>query len=206
MASPAGADHGLAPAQGGGRSVVELLEGLVEAPHAAEAGGQGHLAHRQVGLVDQLLGQQHPPRLGHPDRCRAQMLQEQPPQLPPADARRARPGSRHRLPSSREESRAHRLDQRQGARDGVGRPVPGPQLRRGLGPAAQAGAIAGLLGRGGGGVEGDVLALAACAPGTPAGSRCPSSSPPRTAGRRSGRRGSGWRGNRRRDQDPCARS
>jgi hypothetical protein len=147
-----GSSQRLAPAQGGGRAVIELLEGLVEAPHAAEAGGQGHLAHRKVGLVDQLLGQQHPPGLGHADRRGAQVLQEQPPQLPPADA--------HAFGQALDISVVERagLDQGQGARDGVGRAVPGAQLRRGLGPAAQAGAIAGLLGRGGAGVEGDVLA------------------------------------------------
>jgi hypothetical protein len=80
------------------------------------------------------------------------MLQEQPPQLPPADADPLCQGLDVCL------IQRARLDQGQGARDGVGRAVPGPQLRRGLGPAAQAGAVAGFLGRGGAGVEGDVLA------------------------------------------------
>ena len=73
-------------AQRAGRAVEELLEGLVEAPHAAEAGGQRHLGHRQARLVDQLLGEQHAPGLGDRDRRGAEMLLEQPPQLPLADA------------------------------------------------------------------------------------------------------------------------
>ena len=82
----------LQPAQGARRAVVELLEGLVEPPHAAEAGGHRHLGHRQARLADQLLGQQHPPGLGHRDGGGAEMLPEQPPQLPARRRRGVRPG------------------------------------------------------------------------------------------------------------------
>ena len=59
----------LAP-QRAGRPAEQLAEGLVEAAHAAEARGQRHLGHRQVRVVDQLLGEQHAPRLRDGDRAR----------------------------------------------------------------------------------------------------------------------------------------
>ena len=52
--------------------------------------------HRQRRLVDQLLCQQHPPRLRDRDRRGADMLAEQPAQLPRADAEPIGSGLRHR--------------------------------------------------------------------------------------------------------------
>ena len=44
------------------------------------------VGHRKLRVLDQLLGEQHAPRLRHGDGRRAQMLVEQPAQLPLADA------------------------------------------------------------------------------------------------------------------------
>ena len=48
--------------------------------------GQRHFGHRQARLVQQLLGEQHAPRLGDGDRRGAEMVLEQPAQLAAADA------------------------------------------------------------------------------------------------------------------------
>ncbi len=135
------------------RAVVELLEGLVEAPHAAEARRHRDLRHRQPGLLDQLLGEQHAAGLGDRDRRGAEVLAEQPPQLPLADAQPVGQAVDVRLVE-----RAG-LDQAERAGDRVRGAAPGGEVRRGLRPAAQAGAEAGALCRRGGRVEAHVLAL-----------------------------------------------
>src|SRR5260370_29559779 len=61
--------------------VIHTANGSVEAPHAPEAGGQRDMAHRQSSLVDQLFDEMQSPRLHHSDGWRAQMLQEQTPQM-----------------------------------------------------------------------------------------------------------------------------
>jgi hypothetical protein len=91
------------PPQRAWRPLEQLLEGLVEAPHAAEPGGQRDLRHRQAGVVDQLLGEQHAPGLRHGDGRGAEMLVEQAPQLPLADAEPLGPAHRR----SRRRRRAH---------------------------------------------------------------------------------------------------
>ena len=73
-------------AQRAGRPAEQVAEDLVEAAHAAEARGQRHFGHRQARVVQQLLGEQHAPRLRDGDRRGAEMLLEQPPQLAAADA------------------------------------------------------------------------------------------------------------------------
>ena len=68
------------------RPLEELSEGLVEAPHAAKAGGQCDRRHGQLRVVDELLGEQHAPCLrDRVGRC-TQVLREQPTQLAPAHA------------------------------------------------------------------------------------------------------------------------
>ncbi|MNQ96229.1 hypothetical protein D3C85_1118250 [compost metagenome] len=102
-------------------------------------------------LVDELLGQQHPPRLGDGHGRSAEMLAELAPQLPFPHAQAL--GQRvHAVLVQRA-----KLDQLQRARHAVRQFVPGTQLGRGLRPAAQAGVVAGFLRGGRGGVEGDVL-------------------------------------------------
>ena len=133
------------------RAAEQRLKRLVEAADAAEAGGEGDLGHRQLGLVDELLGQQHAAGLRDGDRRGAEMLLEQPPQMALADAEPLGESIERRLVERAE------LDQRQRARHGVGGAAPGAEIGRGLGPAAQAGAEAGFLCRGGGRKEGHIL-------------------------------------------------
>ena len=49
--------------EGAGRAAEEGPKRLVEAADAAEAGREGDLGEGHRGLVDELLGEQHPPRL-----------------------------------------------------------------------------------------------------------------------------------------------
>ena len=104
------------------------------------------------------------------------------------------------LPSSKRAG----FDQAERARYGVGAAAPEGQVGRGFRPAAQTGAKAGFLRRGGGGEEPDVLALRRAAPGRTAGNRCRSSSPQRTDGHRTDGLGFRSRGSRRRRPCPCA--
>src|SRR5947209_1516376 len=50
--------RGLSP-QGAGRAMKEVAEYLVEAPHAAESGGERNFSHRHSRFVDELLGKKH---------------------------------------------------------------------------------------------------------------------------------------------------
>jgi hypothetical protein len=74
------------PPQRSRRTPEHLQKGFIEAADAVEARGQRDLGHRQRRLVDQLLGEQDPPRLRDRDRRRPDMLAEQPAQLARADA------------------------------------------------------------------------------------------------------------------------
>ncbi len=137
------------------RPLEQPLKGLVESPHAAEAGGQRDLAHGQARIVDQLLGQQHAPRLRHRDRRGAEMLIEQAPQLPLADAK-----PRGQTVDAGVVAIQRTLgDQRQAAGHRVRRAAPGAEIRRRFRPAAQAGTKAGLLRRRGRRKEPAVLEL-----------------------------------------------
>ena len=140
-------------AQGDRRAVIELLKGLIEPPHAAEAGRQRYLRHRKAGLVDQLLGEQYPARLGDGDGRGAQVPAEQPPQLAFADAEAPGQGVHVALVESAG------LDQDKGPGDGIGGAAPGAEVGRGLRPAAQTGSKARLLRRRGRGIENNVFAL-----------------------------------------------
>src|SRR6266702_3098802 len=101
--------------------------------------------------MDQLLGQQYPPRLGDRDRRRPDMLAEQPPQLAAADAEPVCQA----FDIIAIETAC--FDQAERARYRVGSAAPERQLGRDFRPAAQAWAKAGLLGRGGGSIERHVL-------------------------------------------------
>src|SRR5262249_46704790 len=68
--------------QAAGRPPVEPAKRVVEAAHAAEAGGGGYLRHGELRLLDELLGEQDAPRLGHCDGRRTQVTLEQAAQMP----------------------------------------------------------------------------------------------------------------------------
>ena len=107
--------------------------------------------HRQRCFVDQLLGKQHPSGLGNRNRRSADMLTEQPPQLPPADAQPT--GQTFYIITIEPAG----FDQCQRARDRVGAAAPEREVRRHFRPAAQAGTEAGLLGCGRRSIERHVL-------------------------------------------------
>ena len=66
--------------------MIEPLKRFVKPTHAAETAGQGHVDHRQTGLMNELFGQQHPPRLRDGDRRRADVLAKQASKLSLADS------------------------------------------------------------------------------------------------------------------------
>ena len=141
------------PAERARRPAEEVLERLVEAPHAAEPRRQGDLGHRQAGVVDQLLREQHASRLGDRHRRGAEVLHEQASELARADAE----SLGERIDAGLVAVERAVGDQREAARHRVRRAAPGAEVGCGLGPAAQAGPEARLLGSGGGGVEPAVL-------------------------------------------------
>jgi hypothetical protein len=144
----------LAPERAG-RAAKQVAENLVEAAHAAEARGQRHLGHRQAGVVQQLLGEQHAPRLGDGDGRGAEMVLEQPPELAATDAQPL--GQYLDIGIAAVERTLG--DQGQGAVYRVGGAAPEGEVGRDLGPAAQAGPEARLLRRSGRGEEAAVLEL-----------------------------------------------
>jgi hypothetical protein len=129
------------------RAAEQVEEGFVETADAVEARGQRDLGHRQRRLMNQLLGQQHPPRLCHRDRRGPDMPVKQPPQLPGADAKPVG----ETLDIGLIETAG--FDQRQCARYRVGGAAPEREIGRGFRPAAQARAKARLLGRRRGRIE-----------------------------------------------------
>ncbi len=140
------------PAQVARRRAERGLEHVVELAHRAEAGGEGHLGQRQTGLVDQPPCEVGPARARHRQRRGSDVLQEQPPQVAVAQ-----PQPRGQRVDTLLVEQAL-VDQPQRALDARGRAGPGRRAWRGLRPAAPAGPVAGLLGRGGVAVERDVLA------------------------------------------------
>ena len=64
----------------------EIAKYFIESPQTAKAGRQRNLCHGHIGFVDQLLGEQHTPRLRDRNRRRSKMLSKQPPQMPLADS------------------------------------------------------------------------------------------------------------------------
>jgi len=69
-----------------------LLKGLVESPNASEACCQCSFCHRELRVLDQLLGEKYPPDLGDRDRGRAKMLPKQTSELTPAHSQPCRQG------------------------------------------------------------------------------------------------------------------
>jgi hypothetical protein len=62
--------------------VKELEKGLVESPHAAEAGSRSDVRHRHLRVVDQLFREQYTPGLRNRDGRGPEMLEKKPAQLP----------------------------------------------------------------------------------------------------------------------------
>ena len=142
-----------APASQLGRRAAEhRADHVVELAHAAEAAGQRHLDHRQLGGVEQRAGEVGPPRGCHRARRGAQVAREQPAQVALAHAELGGQGA-----AVAGVERAV-LDEPQRARHGGRRAVPGRRAGRRLRPAAPARAKAGRLGRGGAGEEAHVAA------------------------------------------------
>ena len=127
------------------------MERLVEATDAAEAGGERNIGHGQIGLVDELLGEENAARLRHRDRCSAEVLLEETSQLAP---RQTKGLGQHFNITIVEGAR---LDQRQRPRHRGRAAMPNGDVWRELGPASQAGPKTGRLGGGGGEVVADVL-------------------------------------------------
>jgi hypothetical protein len=62
------------PAQSGRRPPEEGQKSLIESTEASEPCRHRDFGHRQLCLVDQLLGEQNPPSLGDRDRRSAEVL------------------------------------------------------------------------------------------------------------------------------------
>jgi hypothetical protein len=48
--------------------VIELLKSLIKSPDASKSAGERDLDHREIGLMNQLLGEQHAAGLRNCDR------------------------------------------------------------------------------------------------------------------------------------------
>ncbi len=142
-----------APAPQLGRGAAEhRADDVVELAHAAEAAGQRHLDHRQLGGVEQRAGEVGAPRRGHRARRGAEVAREQPAQVALADPELGR----QRAAVAAVERAV--LDEAQPARHRGRRAVPGRRAGRRLRAAAPARAKAGRLGRGRAGEEAHVAA------------------------------------------------
>ena len=139
------------PPQLGRRTRVGAPHLAVEAPDAAEARRVRHLAEGQGRLVEELLGEMEAPRVRDVDRRRAQMLEEEAPQMAGGHA-----GTRGQRVDARLVERSF-ADQPQRARDDRRRAEPRRRPGRGFGTAAQTGAVARRLGGSGGRKIADVI-------------------------------------------------
>jgi len=122
-----------------GRTTKQRQESFVESADAAEPCGEGDLGHRQMGFVDELLGEQNAAGLGNSDRRCAKMLAEEAPELPLTHTQSTSQGINTSLVQGAE------LNQRQGARYGIRRAAPRAEVGRGFRPAPQTWAKACLL-------------------------------------------------------------
>lgn len=118
------------------------MAGAVELAQAPEAGRESDLGHAQFGVVEQAAGEVRACRTRQPIRCHAEMRAEETAQVPRRDAEAA---AEVRLASSVERAVKDQLHR---ATDQLGT-SPNRELRRPIGPTAQAGPITGNLGGGG---------------------------------------------------------
>ena len=142
-----------APTQLAGRRGKDGADGVVELPDAGKPGGERYLNHGQGGRLDEHARSLGALRAGDRDRPRSQLGYQQPLQLAHAVAELGGQAGHPRAVDDAVGDHAH------GARDHVGAPVPLGRAGGGVGPAALAGAKAGLLRCGGGRVEAHILAL-----------------------------------------------
>lgn len=131
----------------------DLADRVVEGPDGGEPGGEGHVAHRELGGLDEQSGGLGALGPGQGERTGPELGVQLPLDLA---GRVAQPGgqARHALA-------VHHavLDQPHRARDGVGAGVPLGRTGTCVGPAPLAGPEPGLLAGGGAGQEGHVLDL-----------------------------------------------
>lgn len=66
----------------GGRSMIEVADSRVETSNTAESRRRGNLIHRQMSLIDELLGKMKASRLSYRERIRSQVSEEQPAEMP----------------------------------------------------------------------------------------------------------------------------
>src|SRR5262249_35177110 len=137
----------------GRRARERALDVAVEAPAAAEAGHERHLAAVERGLVEELLREVDAAGEGDGERRRARVREEEPPEVARGDAEAAGQAL-HAVVVEGALS-----DEAQGAGDDARRAEPRGRAGRRLGPTAQAGTEPGGL-RGGRAREvADVLVL-----------------------------------------------
>ena len=138
------------PAQLARRGGVDLAQRLVELAHAGEAGRERDIGQRQVGRLDEHAGRVGAPCPGQGQRCRSELLGEQPTEVARGVAHP--PGQPvHALAVDQAVG-----DQPHRATGDIGGDVPLGAARRRVGQAPLAGAVARGVRTGGGGVEGDV--------------------------------------------------
>lgn len=135
------------------RPLVDFREHGVEAAQAGKARARGDFGHRQPRLVEQSLGTLHAHGARHLEWARADVSTEETVEVARTDAQ-----SRGEVVDAPLIEGAF-PDQPYRSMDGSARSLPGRRERRGLGPAAQAGPVAGDFGGGRGRIEADVLAL-----------------------------------------------
>ena len=129
------------------------MYGVVALAHAGEARGEGHVSDREVGCLEQDAGRLAALGPGQRQWPRADLGGDEPVQLAGAVAEAVGQALDALTVDDTVADEAH------GPSDGVGPDVPFGRARRGVGPAAEAGAEPGLLGGRRSGVEAHVLPL-----------------------------------------------
>src|SRR5580692_4073968 len=135
-------------------TLKEPLKNLVEAAHAPEPRGEGNLRHRKTRLLNQLLCKEHAAGLRDRNRGGAEVLLEQPSELPPADAEAFGEGLH---PAFAVEVSFG--DEREPSRDRIRGPAPGTEVEHRLRAASETRTEACFVSRGGRRIESTVLQL-----------------------------------------------
>jgi hypothetical protein len=132
---------------------VRLLKDEVESTNTAEAGSESNVGHRQLGFVDQLLGEKEAPGLCDGDRRCTEVLAEETREMPRTDIK-----SCGKLVNAALVEKAG-IDQGQCPRHRVRCAEPSRRARGSLGTAAKTRPKTGLRSRCGAGKVADVLGL-----------------------------------------------
>src|SRR6185312_6570870 len=120
----------LGATQQGGRPIEQREEGFIESAHASKTRRESDFGHRQARLVNELLREKDAARLRNGNGRGAEMLAKQTPELTLAHAEALRQVIDAGFVQDAQ------LDQRQCARNRIGRTAPCAQIRRGLRPAS----------------------------------------------------------------------